>query len=50
MSSNNTNNANGYDMIFKIVLIGVTSVGKTNILSKYLSDEFDAKFKATVGI
>ena len=50
MSSNNTNNANGYDMIFKIVLIGDTSVGKTNILSKYLTDEFDAKSKATVGV
>ena len=50
MSSNNTNNANGYDMIFKIVLIGDTSVGKTNILSKYLTDEFDAKSKATVSV
>ena len=50
MSSNNTNNANGYGMIFKIVLIGDTSVGKTNILSKYLTDEFDAKSKATVGV
>ena len=43
-------NPNGYDMIFKIVLIGDTSVGKTNILSKYLTDEFDAKSKATVGV
>ena len=50
MSSNNTNNVNGYDMIFKIVLIGDTSVGKTNILSKYLSDEFDPESKATVGV
>ena len=48
MSSNN--NQNSYDMIFKIVLIGDTSVGKTNILSKYLTDEFDAKSKATVGV
>ena len=37
-------------MIFKIVLIGDTSVGKTNILSKYLSDEFDPESKATVGV
>ena len=37
-------------MIFKIVLIGDTSVGKTNILSKYLTDEFDAKSKAIVGV
>ena len=45
-----THNPNGYDMIFKIVLIGDTSVGKTNILSKYLTDEFDPESKATVGV
>ena len=39
-----------YDMIFKIVLIGDASVGKTNILSKYLYDEFDPNSKATVGV
>ena len=50
MSSNNTNNVNGYDMIFKIVLIGDTSVGKTNILSKYLKGEFDPKSRSTVGV
>ena len=49
MSTNN-NNPNGYDMIFKIVLIGDSSVGKTNILSKYLTDEFDPDSKATVGV
>jgi len=49
MSSTSTN-PNGYDMIFKIVLIGDTSVGKTNILSKYLTDEFDPESKATVGV
>ena len=48
MSSNN--NQNSYDMIFKIVLIGDSSVGKTNILSKYLTDEFDPESKATVGV
>ena len=39
-----------YDMIFKIVLIGDASVGKTNILSKYLYDEFDPNSKSTVGV
>ena len=43
-------NPNGYDMIFKIVLIGNTSVGKTNILSKYLTDQFDPESKSTVGV
>ena len=51
MSTENQNqNGGGYDMIFKIVLIGDTSVGKTNILSKYLSNEFDPDSKATVGV
>ena len=45
-----TSNPNGYDMIFKIVLIGDTSVGKTNILSKFLTNEFDPESKATVGV
>ena len=43
-------NQNSYDMIFKIVLIGDSSVGKTNILSKFLTNEFDENSKATVGV
>ena len=39
-----------YDLIFKIVLIGDSSVGKTNIFSKYLNDEFDPESKSTVGV
>ena len=50
MSSDKTENVKGYNMIFKIVLIGDTSVGKTNILSKYLKGEFDPKSKSTVGV
>ena len=50
MSSDSTENVKGYNMIFKIVLIGDTSVGKTNILSKYLKGEFDPKSKSTVGV
>lgn len=40
----------GYDFLFKIVLIGDSSVGKTNIFTKYLNDEFDPDSKATVGV
>ena len=48
--SNNTQNNTSYDMIFKIVLIGDSSVGKTNILSKYISDEYDPDTQATIGV
>ena len=39
-----------YDLIFKIVLIGDSGVGKTNILSRYLTNDFDPDSKATVGV
>jgi small GTP-binding protein len=39
-----------YDMIFKIVLIGDSGVGKTNILSRYMKNEFNFETKATVGV
>ena len=48
MSNNKENN--NYDMIFKIVLIGDSSVGKTNILSKYILDEYDPDTQATIGV
>lgn len=39
-----------YDIIMKLILVGDASVGKTNILSKYLSNHFDPNSKATVGV
>jgi len=39
-----------YDMIFKTVLIGDSGVGKTNILSRYLHDQFSNETKTTVGV
>ena len=39
-----------YDVLFKIVLIGDSFVGKTNIMSKYLMNEFHEDSKATVGV
>ena len=39
-----------YEMRFKVVLVGDSFVGKTNIMSKYLKDEFHEDSKATVGV
>ena len=48
--SNNTQNNTSYDMIFKIVLIGDSSVGKTNMLSRYISNEYDPNSQSTIGV
>ena len=44
------NNDDDYDFIFKVVLIGDSSVGKSNILSRYLHDKFNVNTKTTVGV
>ena len=38
------------EMIFKIIIIGDSSTGKTNILSKYLNNNFEKNSKATIGV
>ena len=39
-----------YEMMVKIILIGDSAVGKTNIMSKYLKGMFQENSKATVGV
>ena len=39
-----------YEIMFKVVVVGDSFVGKTNIMSKYLKDEFHEDSKATVGV
>ena len=39
-----------YEFMFKVVLVGDSFVGKTNIMSKYLKNEFHDDSKATVGV
>ncbi len=38
------------EMIFKIIIIGDSSTGKTNILNQYLNNKFDSISKATIGV
>ncbi|KAG6677809.1 hypothetical protein I3842_14G045600 [Carya illinoinensis] len=40
----------GEDYLFKIVLIGDSAVGKSNLLSRFARNEFDTNSKATIGV
>lgn len=44
------NKTDSFDYIAKVILIGETNVGKTNILARYCKDEFKSNTPATVGI
>ncbi|CAO0796329.1 unnamed protein product [Mucor circinelloides] len=39
-----------YDYLFKIVIIGDSSVGKSNLLSRFTNDEFNLESKSTIGV
>jgi len=38
------------EMIFKLIIIGDSTTGKTNILSRYLNNKFDKISKSTIGV
>ncbi|CAM8898981.1 unnamed protein product [Rhodiola kirilowii] len=40
----------GDDYLFKVVIIGDSAVGKSNLLSRYARNEFDSNSKATIGV
>ena len=44
------NEDNNYELLYKIIIIGDTCVGKSNILSRYIKDEFREDSKSTVGV
>ena len=44
------NSEEEFDMVLKLVLIGDTGVGKSNLLSRYTKDEFNAESKTTIGV
>ncbi|KAL7676229.1 hypothetical protein ACOME3_002485 [Neoechinorhynchus agilis] len=39
-----------YDYLFKIVLIGDSGVGKSNLLSRFTRNEFNFESKSTIGV
>ncbi|KAL5562195.1 hypothetical protein UlMin_031942 [Ulmus minor] len=40
----------GEEYLFKVVLIGDSAVGKSNLLSRFARNEFDQNSKATIGV
>ncbi|VDN98418.1 unnamed protein product [Rodentolepis nana] len=44
------NDEDSYDYLFKIVLIGDSGVGKSNLLSRYTRNQFNLESKTTIGV
>ena len=42
--------ADDYDYLYKIVLLGDSGVGKSNILSRFTRNEFELDTKTTIGV
>ncbi len=39
-----------YDFLFKLVLIGDSGVGKSNLISRFCRNEFSHDSKTTIGV
>ena len=50
MSANSKDADQNFDYMFKLLIIGNSSVGKTSFLFRYADDSFTSAFVSTVGI
>ena len=49
MSNNDKEEDINYKLLFKIIIVGESSVGKSNIILRYLTGEFDPNTTSTLG-
>ena len=49
MSNNDQGEDINYKLLFKIIIVGESCVGKSNIISRYLTGEFDPNLASTLG-
>lgn len=49
-NSDSIRDANSKTYQFKINLVGDSSVGKTSILSRFVNDKFEQKYRCTIGV
>lgn len=47
---NNNDNEEDYDFLFKLVMLGDSGVGKSNIITRFVRNEFNIESKATIGV
>eukprot|EP01119_Soliformovum_irregulare_P001583 TRINITY_DN1129_c0_g1_i1.p1 TRINITY_DN1129_c0_g1~~TRINITY_DN1129_c0_g1_i1.p1 ORF type:complete len:244 (+),score=60.96 TRINITY_DN1129_c0_g1_i1:53-733(+) len=50
MSRDNAPTQEEYDYLYKVVLIGDSGVGKSNLLSRFTRNEFNLETKSTIGV
>lgn len=50
MTDNADDYSYDYEYLYKIVLIGDSGVGKSNLLSRFTRDEFNLESRSTIGV